>query len=354
MKISKRQEVVDETSFSDRLIRWQKRHGRRDLPWQNTRSPYHIWISEVMLQQTQVKTVIPYYCRFTSRFPDVTALARVSEDEVLAQWSGLGYYRRGSNLHRAAKRIAGEFAGVFPADFETIRSLPGIGRSTAGAISVFAFGEKRAILEGNVKRVLCRYFGMTGLSAQDEMWRTAERLLPRREIETYTQALMDLGAMICTRAGPKCSACPLRSECIAFKFNRTLEFPARTPRLRHREKTTQWLVLVSRGRVLLEKRPPVGVWANLWCFPELAQGAEPESACAARYGTVVSRKDMAPFQHAFTHFRLNVTACVLRVRPPGNRAQAPGTLWLDLSDAIAAPVPAPVRRLLESIGTQAG
>lgn len=342
-------------AFASRLIHWQKRYGRHDLPWQGTRDPYLIWVSEIMLQQTQVSTVIPYYSRFVARFPNISALATAQEDDVLAHWSGLGYYARARNLQRAAERIAAEFSAIFPSDFEAIRSLPGVGRSTAAAIAVFAFGERRAILDGNVKRVLCRAFGIAGFPGdiEDELWRKAGSLLPRHHIAIYTQALMDLGAMICTRLRPQCFACPLNSACVAFNSNRTEELPARKSRSKLPGKQTQWLVLFSRGQVLLEKRPPTGVWGSLWCFPELPLAADAERWCARHYGAAVAACDnMTPFQHGFTHFTMTIAARVFNVTSAKTRAQEPGTLWLDIPDAIQAAIPAPARRVLRALDSK--
>src|SRR5436190_9375098 len=219
-------------SFAQKLVVWQHRHGRRGLPWQGTRDPYRIWLSEVMLQQTQVVSVIPYYERFLARFPDVGSLAAASEDEVLRLWSGLGYYARGRNLHRAAQKIAFDMKGQFPAHSLNIEALPGVGRSTAAAIAAFAFGERVPILDGNVKRVLARCFGV---EAEKDQWRLAERLLPGRGVERYTQALMDLGATVCTRANPACARCPVAGDCVALRAGRIAELPS--PRKRKPQPT---------------------------------------------------------------------------------------------------------------------
>src|SRR2546426_1896698 len=225
--------------FAEKLIAWQRRHGRRDLPWQGTREPYRIWLSEVMLQQTQVAAVIPYYERFLRRFPSVEALACASEDEVLQLWSGLGYYARGRNLHAAAKAIV---QNGFPQTANEIERLPGIGRSTAAAIAAFAFGERAAILDGNVKRVLARYFAIEGWPIGDKLWPQAERLLPKRDIETYTQALMDLGATVCVKT-PKCDICPLKQRCLARRQGVTDKIPAPRPLKALPQRAVTWLVL---------------------------------------------------------------------------------------------------------------
>src|SRR4051812_39484936 len=248
--------------FAQKVVRWQRRHGRRDLPWQGTRDSYRIWLSEVMLQQTQVGTVIPYYERFLKKYPSVAALAAADEEHVLELWSGLGYYARGRNLHRAARLIARH---GFPRTASAIADLPGIGRSTAAAIAAFAYGERAAILDGNVKRVFARVFGVADEKA---LWPLAERLLPKRAIEIYTQALMDLGATVCARK-PRCERCPIASECIALKEGRIHELPPPPARRELPQREVTWLVLRRNGAVLVERRPSPGIWGGLWCFPEL-------------------------------------------------------------------------------------
>ena len=309
-------------SFAEKLIVWQRRHGRRDLPWQGTRDPYRIWLSEVMLQQTQVAAVIPYYERFIQRFGTVEALAAASEDEVLQLWSGLGYYARGRNLRKAAIEIS---KNGFPISAEKIAELPGVGRSSAAAIAAFAFGERAAILDGNVKRVLARRFG-----SEQDLWTLAERLLPEKDIETYTQALMDLGATVCTRR-PACNVCPLKSSCIARKTGRTAELPAPRPKKILPLRTTRWFVYLDRGKVLLERRPSPGIWGGLWCCPERA---------LARAATT---RKLAPIEHGFTHFRLRIEPLLISAAPKN------GGLWLDLVEARAAAIPTPVKKLLQDL-----
>src|SRR5574341_1248690 len=256
-------------SFAAKLVAWQRRHGRHDLPWQGTRDPYRRWLSEVMLQQTQVAAVIPYYKRFLRRFPTVSALAAASEDAVLRLWSGLGYYARGRNLLSAARKISR--GGGFPRTAAQIAELPGVGRSTAAAVAVFAYGERAAILDGNVKRVLARVFGV---GEERKLWPLAQRLLPRGGIETYTQALMDLGATVCTR-NPDCGAYPVRADCVARKTGRTAELPAPRARKTLPLRKATWFVYRHDGSVLLERRPSSGIWGGLWCFPEkrIAKGS---------------------------------------------------------------------------------
>jgi A/G-specific adenine glycosylase len=309
-------------SFAANLIGWQRQHGRRNLPWQNTRDPYRIWLSEVMLQQTQVSAVIPYYERFLARYPTVAALAAASEDEVLRLWSGLGYYARGRNLLRAAREV--HALGAFPPNAEKIAELPGVGRSTAAAIAVFAFGERAAILDGNVKRVLSRCFGVAGTA---DLWARAECELPRRGIEAYTQGLMDLGATVCKRV-PDCTTCPVKAGCVARKTGRIAELPAPRPKKALPWRQASWFVVIHHGKILLERRPSPGIWGGLWCFPERRPA-----------GCRVQRK-LPPIEHGFTHFRLRIQPLLC-----GGTPEKVG-LWMDLDDARRAAIPTPVRKLL--------
>ena len=307
-------------SFAQKLIRWQRRHGRRGLPWQGTRDPYRIWLSEVMLQQTQVATVIPYYEKFISKYDTVDALAAASEDEVLRLWAGLGYYARGRNLHKAARILKDGFPRTAAA---VERPTPG-SSAIAAAIAAFAFGERAAILDGNVKRVLARCFG-----EPEDLWPLAEKLLPKRDIETYTQALMDLGATVCART-PKCDACPVSEQCVARKEGRIDELPAPRPRKALPLMKATWFVYRNNGRVLLERRPSPGIWGGLWCFPEKK----------VLDGKAVR---LAPIDHGFTHFRLRIQPLLHEVR------RTSGGLWLDVDDAMGAAVPAPVKKLLQEL-----
>ena len=334
--------------FARKLILWQRRHGRHGLPWQGTRDPYRIWLSEVMLQQTQVAAVIPYYEHFLARFPDFATLAGASEDEVLRLWSGLGYYARGRNLLRAAREIA--LAGKFPDSFEGIQTLPGVGPSTAAAIAAFAFGRRAAILDGNVKRVLARRFGVEGEKAQ---WILARELLPARGIETYTQALMDLGATVCTRNSPACERCPVSGDCVARRENRIEELPAARKRIPLPLKHATWLVLLHKGSVLLERRPGTGIWGGLWVFPE-APEERARAYCERNFSCRIAPTQRMPvIEHGFTHFRLNIQPLRCQVRKRLPRAEAPGRIWLDVDDAIRAAVPAPVKRLLLELSARA-
>ena len=340
-------------SFAARLIAWQKKYGRHDLPWQSTRDPYRIWLSEIMLQQTQVATVIPYYRRFVEALPDVRVLASAPLEEVLRLWSGLGYYRRAHLLHRAAQRVVAKHTGVFPADAQTLATLPGIGRSTAAAIAVFACGERGAILDGNVKRVLARHEGVEGFPGDAPverlLWQRAETLLPSRGIATYTQALMDIGAMVCLRGEPRCAACPVASDCVARRDDRIAELPAPRPRKILPHRAIGVLLIERHGEVLLERRPPAGIWAGLWSLPEFDAGVDAAQLCRTRFGAEVALREPLPaLEHAFTHFRLTLTPQPCTVQRWPKRAEEPGLLWLALADVAGAALPAPIKALLRT------
>ena len=338
-------------SFAARLIGWQRQHGRHDLPWQRTRDAYRIWLSEIMLQQTQVATVIPYYERFVAAFPDVRALAAAPIDRVLERWSGLGYYRRAHHLHMAAKAIVERHGAAFPREAQSIATLPGIGRSTAAAIAAFAFGERGAILDGNVRRVLARHRGIAGYpgdkKVEDKLWRAADTLLPKAGIETYTQALMDLGATICTRRSPRCDECPAASDCVAHREDRVAELPSPRPRRALPQREVRVLLIERAGTILFEKRPSVGIWSGLWSLPEVDVDADVACQCNARFATdVVVGEALPPIEHGFTHFRLTLHPQRIGVRTWPPRAEAPGLIWLTRDDALSAALPAPIKALI--------
>ena len=342
------------STFATRLIRWQLRHGRHDLPWQRTRDPYRIWLSEVMLQQTQVATVVPYFRRFLARFPDVGSLARAPLEEVLTLWSGLGYYSRARNLHAAAAKLLESRGGRFPRRREAIETLPGVGRSTAAAIAVFAFGAREAILDGNVKRVLARHFAVRGVPGErpteNRLWKIAESLLPSKNIRSYTQALMDLGATLCTRNRPTCGQCPLKKTCRANAAGKTDAYPQPRPRKALPVRTASLLLLLREGDVLLEKRPPAGIWGGLWCLPEIPRGEDPRDYCSRRWGTRLAEVARLPaVRHGFTHFILNIHPVVCRASPASSLVSEPGQVSLPPEDAVRAAVPAPVKRLLAGL-----
>ncbi|HQR50079.1 MAG TPA: A/G-specific adenine glycosylase [Methylophilaceae bacterium] len=342
------------SSFSNRIIAWQRRHGRHDLPWQKTRDPYAIWVSEIMLQQTQVAAVIPYYQRFMARFPDIASLAAADEDIVLQHWSGLGYYSRARNLHAAAQKLMNEFGGRFPQSPEAIQRLPGIGRSTAAAIAAFSFGHCGAILDGNVKRVLTRCFGVAGWPGQPaiekRLWELAESLLPQTGIAAYTQGLMDLGASLCSRSKPACSHCPLLNECVAQRECLTTSLPSPKPRKVLPERATTMLLLLDGNDILLEKRPSTGVWGGLWSLPEVAGDGDAQHVARQRFGLeTVARPAMPTLTHAFTHFRLHITPQPLLVTKWLQQGLDSRVVWLDIEDARGAALPTPVRRLLNQL-----
>ena len=343
-----------DTPFAAQVVRWQKQHGRHDLPWQRTRDAYRIWLSEIMLQQTQVATVIPYFARFIARFPDVRALAAANEDDVLALWSGLGYYSRARNLHRAAQLIVERHGAELPRSVDELIELPGIGRSTAAAIAVFAYGARHAILDGNVKRVFARRFGVAGYPGDAKvmaaLWRETERQLPVREIESYTQGLMDLGATLCTRTKPRCDACPVGTECVARRRAKISEYPAPRPRKALPQRTTQMLVLLHAKEVLLEKRAATGIWGGLWSLPEVSLDADVKTLCRERYGSIIAdQRELPAVAHGFTHFKLDIVPRRVTVKRVLPQVRANGVSWLPLEDALGAAIPAPVRRILQSL-----
>jgi len=332
-------------AFSEPLVAWQQAAGRHDLPWQRTRDPYCVWLSEIMLQQTQVTTVIPYYERFLARFPSLGALAAARPEEVIEHWAGLGYYARARNLHGCAQRIVAFHAGKFPDSAAQLATLPGIGRSTAAAVAVFAFGQRAAILDGNVKRVLCRYFAIAGIPGQAavdrELWALAGRLLPETGIESYTQGLMDLGATVCTRSRPRCGECPLAAGCLARLGGRQSELPTPRPRRRLPERRAGFVLISDGRRLLLERRPPSGLWGGLLVPPE-----GDAATVLPRFGLVAdSEHPLTPIRHAFTHFRLTLEP-VLCIVDPAPALSEPGVEWVALESAAEAGVPAPIRKLI--------
>jgi A/G-specific adenine glycosylase len=341
------------SNFSSHIIDWQRTHGRHDLPWQGA-DVYCVWLSEVMLQQTQVATVIPYYQRFMSAFPTIAALAAAIEEQVLSHWSGLGYYARGRNLHRAAQIIVEQYEGEFPREFEKILALPGIGRSTAAAICALAFHQHHAILDGNVKRVLLRYCGIEGWSGDkkitDQLWQHAESLLPaveNGEIAAYTQALMDMGAMICTRSKPKCGVCPLKSDCVALATERVHQLPTPRPRKTMPQRHSTFLLLLHDNDIFLEKRAPQGVWGGLWCPPQLDDVSAALKWCAQQgVEAECANKVLPTFTHTFTHFKLHITPLLLKVGAKPQQAQQSKSVWLNVEAALDNAIPTPVRQML--------
>jgi A/G-specific adenine glycosylase len=329
-------------SFSERLLDWWDQHGRKDLPWQHPRTPYRVWISEIMLQQTQVVTVIPYFERWMRTFPDVTALAAAPLDDVLAHWSGLGYYARARNLHRAAIQCMGQHGGHLPVIEKELVGLPGIGPSTANAIISQATDRPAAVLDGNVRRTLARHMAIEGwtgkASVQKLLWAEAGARLPRDRGADYTQAIMDLGATLCTRSNPGCGHCPVSADCRAFQRNQVKRFPAPKPPTRVSEKTVNMLILVDElGRVLLEKRPPAGIWGGLWCLPEdlSLAGSRPTA--------------LPPVEHRLSHVKMTIqpllatAACASQVNCSGDRG------WFDQAQQQELGLPKPVTNLLNRL-----
>ncbi|MDQ6619995.1 MAG: A/G-specific adenine glycosylase [Pseudomonadota bacterium] len=340
-------------AFSARLVAWHAREGRHDLPWQRTRDPYRIWLSEVMLQQTQVSTVVQYYDHFLQSFPDVTALASAPIEDVLRLWSGLGYYRRAQHLHQAAMVIVREHGGTFPHDVDALASLPGVGRSTAAAIAAFAFGTRAAILEGNVKRVFARHRaveGYPGLPAvQRLLWSIAEAEIPADDIELYTQAIMDLGATVCVRQSPRCVACPVAGDCSARKTGRVHLLPAPRPKRVSPQRAIQVIVVQCEGTFMLERRSGAGVWNGLWSLPELSCGDDVATALRSRYGLENATLEMlAPVEHAFTHYRLTLhpVSALLPKHPPA--VNAPDRTWMSREAVQQGALPAPIKRIIEA------
>jgi A/G-specific adenine glycosylase len=335
--------------FAGRVVAWQRSHGRMGLPWQNTRDPYRVWLSEVMLQQTQVATVLGYYERFLARFPDVKSLARADVDEVLALWSGLGYYSRARNLHGCAREVVALHKGEFPGSAQALQTLPGIGRSTAAAIASFCFGERVAILDGNVKRVLTRVLGWRGDLAvaanERKLWDEAQALLPRRDaMPRYTQGLMDLGATVCLAGRPACAACPVQDMCVARAEGAPEGYPVKTRKLK-RTAQALWLLRAQAadGSVWLEKRPPAGIWGGLHCLPVFDSREALQAAVPAR--TRARLRDEAPFLHVLTHKDLHLHPVAAQV-PQASMRNAEGA-WFASDEWAQLGLPAPIRRLLE-------
>lgn len=345
----------DEATVARALIAWHARHGRHDLPWQQERTPYRVWVSEIMLQQTQVATVIPYYERFMARFPDVRSLADAPLDDVLHLWSGLGYYSRARHMHRAAARMRDQHGAAVPVRFEEVAALPGVGRSTAGAILALSRGERFPILDGNVRRVLSRYFGVEGdvgeRATQLRLWDLAERCTPQEDVAVYTQAIMDLGATICTRRRPLCTFCPLWEKCTARSGARQHELPApRRARARRVREVFMLLLLSQDGSVLLERRAESGVWGGLWCPPQL----DTWDAVLARLAqwpltAQTEPQALAPLTHSFTHFDLVITPLLVPCSAPAVVMDADRSLWYNIREPARIGLPAPIKILLQRL-----
>jgi A/G-specific adenine glycosylase len=339
--------------FASALLRWYEREGRRDLPWQLDRTPYRVWVSEVMLQQTQVGTVIGYYQRFMARFPDVRRLAAAPLDEVMHVWSGLGYYARARNLHRAAQVIVREHGGEFPATLESVMALPGIGRSTAGAILALSRDERHPILDGNVKRVLSRCFAIAGFpgepAVERRLWELAEACTPRERVAEYTQGIMDLGATVCTRANPACLLCPVTAQCVARAASAQDRYPAPRPR-RARPQREAWLVLARRGgKVLLEKRPPTGVWGGMWGLPEFPTQAHAVQWCREHLSASGRAEAIPTLRHAFSHFDYEMKPLLVTCAGKATALREDARYrWYDTAAPAELGLPKPIATLLRS------
>ncbi len=342
--------------FSTRVLAWFDQCGRKDLPWQQDISPYRVWVSEIMLQQTQVKTVIPYFERFIATFSDVQTLAYAPEDTVLHLWTGLGYYARARNLHKAAKQVVHEHAGRFPSTIEGLCDLPGVGRSTAGAIVSIAFRQRASILDGNVKRVLARYRRVSGWPGQSavhqRLWDIAERYTPAERCADYTQAMMDLGATLCTRSAPACPLCPLATDCQALANGDQRDYPGKKPRKILPVKTTCFLIArTTGGDVWLEKRPPSGIWGGLWCFPEVDDAQTSLERCLDLWGIApIKVAPQSGFRHTFSHYHLDITPIIVELHTtPDTVMEAPRQLWYNLDKPPQIGLAAPVASLLETL-----
>ena len=344
---------MSDSLFSQAVLNWFDDHGRHDLPWQKNKTPYRVWVSEIMLQQTQVVTVIDYYQRFMLRFPTVQDLAEAETDEVLHYWTGLGYYARARNLHKCAQTVVNEFHGKFPKSVEALESLSGIGRSTAGAIASISMGMPASILDGNVKRVLSRFHAIEGWPGNkkvaDKMWVIAERYTPSKRTGDYTQAMMDLGATLCSRSKPQCQVCPLMSQCEAYAQDTVKAYPNSKPKKEKPIKSVRMLMLEHQGEVLLLQQPNTGIWGGLWIFPqqEVAQShAESEWLLNASIKAV---EDKQVFRHTFSHYHLDIHPMRIQLHTKPDTVGERPLLWYDLNNPASVGLAAPVKKLLESL-----
>ncbi|OFC71126.1 A/G-specific adenine glycosylase [Alteromonas confluentis] len=338
--------------FSRLVLDWFDKHGRKTLPWQQDISAYRVWVSEIMLQQTQVTTVIPYFERFMARFPTVVDLADAPQDDVLHLWTGLGYYARARNLHKAAQQIASEYGGEFPQTFEEVMALPGIGRSTAGAILSIACGQNHPILDGNVKRVLARYYAVEGWPGQkaveNQLWEYATANTPNERCNHYTQVMMDLGAMVCTRSKPRCDECPLQSGCLAYAQGRQAEFPGKKPKKTLPVRTTTMLAVFYNGTVLMEQRPPTGLWGGLFGFLETELPVD--DAIKALPFEISGHKALEGFRHTFSHFHLDIQPYLLFVDAPGGlQVNESNQRWFNIDESLGVGTAAPTQKIISQI-----
>jgi A/G-specific adenine glycosylase len=342
--------------FARRLLAWFDDHGRHDLPWQRDATPYHVWLSEIMLQQTQVATVIPYYERFIAAFGDVRRLADAAEDEVLHLWSGLGYYARARNLHRTARIIVADYDGAFPADLDALQSLPGIGRSTAGAILSSALGGRAPILDGNVKRVLARFHAVEGWPGKStvaaELWRLAELHTPKERVADYTQAIMDLGATLCSRSKPDCIRCPQQGDCTAFQLQRQTEFPGKKPKKTLPTRGTTFAIACTPAlELLLERRPGSGIWGGLWCFPEFADAEQARHYCEHQLAADILEISPLPLlRHSFSHYHLEISPLLITLsQAPRVIRESDDLRYWSARELPQVGLAAPVKRLWQQV-----
>lgn len=347
------------TSFAERILHWFAGNGRRDLPWQQNVTPYRVWVSEIMLQQTQVATVIPYYLRFMEAFPDVPALANAQVDLVLHHWSGLGYYARARNLYKAACDIRDRHGGEFPDNFDDAVALPGIGRSTAGAILSLSMGQRHAILDGNVKRVLARFHATPGWPGQSsvcgELWNHAERHTPQHDVAAYTQAIMDFGATVCTRSNPACTACPLAVDCEAHAHGRQADYPGKREKKARPQRHTHMALAISNGHLYLEQRSPSGIWGGLWSLPEFSSEDSLIGWCEQRLNaTPLQIERWTPVRHSFSHYDLDIRPVAVRLdNASRSLADNDAGIWYKYSDAPRFGLAAPVSKLIEKVRANA-
>ncbi|AUC43900.1 A/G-specific adenine glycosylase [Dickeya solani] len=345
--------MMQAQQFAQQVLEWYERYGRKTLPWQLEKTPYKVWLSEVMLQQTQVTTVIPYFERFMARFPTVAELAAAPLDEVLHLWTGLGYYARARNLHKAAQTIVDRHGGEFPTHFDDIVDLPGVGRSTAGAILSLSLGQHYPILDGNVKRVLARCYAVAGWPGKKEvekrLWTLSETVTPARGVEKFNQAMMDLGAMVCTRSRPKCELCPLSNGCIAYANHSWAEYPGKKPKQTLPEKTAWFLLLQNEQTVWLEQRPAVGLWGGLYCFPQFPSPDELTQWLDQRGIRRQALRQGIAFRHTFSHFHLDIVPMWLEYSDQGSCMDEGIGLWYNLAQPPSVGLAAPVERLLRQL-----
>lgn len=345
------------SSFSQRILAWFDQHGRKDLPWQQHKTSYSVWISEIMLQQTQVTTVIPYYQRFMQSFPDVRALAAAAQDEVLHHWTGLGYYARARNLHKAAITIVSEHAGIFPHTLEQVMALPGIGRSTAAAILSLAHKQHHSILDGNVKRTLGRHAAIEGWpgnkAVETQLWELADSLTPPQRTDDYNQAMMDMGATLCTRSSPACTRCPVAEDCQGFKLGRPTDFPGKKAKKTIPVRSTFMLIPQWQNNVLLYKRPPSGIWGGLWGFYQIEQLEELKKQSGELGLSEFSLEFLLPFRHTFSHFHLDIQPLLLFMSqaPSSTQVQDNQQVWYDLNQPPALGLAAPTQQILASLNS---